>query len=70
MICDLNCSQIVDPGDGAITLMGDYKGRSFRIKIMDGLWHQLEGDLNRQEAEDIIDFSTKKIFRFDLDNVE
>jgi len=62
MLCDLNCAHLVDFRNGAITLMGAYQGRDFKIKITDGLWHQLKGNLNRKEAEAIIEVSTDKIF--------
>lgn len=63
MICGLNCSHVVDPGNGEITLNGDYEGRGFRIQIIDGLWNQLEGDLSRREVEAIIETVSNRIFR-------
>lgn len=65
MLCDLNCAHLVDYRNGAITLMGAYQGRDFKIKITDGFWHQLRGNLNRKEAEEIIEVSTEKIFSKD-----
>jgi len=59
---ELNCSHIIDPGSGTITLRGDYQGREFRIQIVDGEWHQMEGDLSREEAESIIDQVMERIF--------